>query len=54
LDLVLSLMPALCSYFGVVRGCPVDDTLVERIIDEVVLPVALRTSNERGPGDAAS
>lgn len=54
LDMVLSLMPALCSYFGVVRGCPVDEALVERIIDEVVLPVAHRTSNERGSGDAAS
>ena len=54
LDLVLALMPALCSYFGVVRGCPVDDAFVERVIDQVVLPVARHNPAERGSGDTAS
>ncbi len=54
LDLVLALLPALCSYFRVVRGHHLDDTFVERLIDEVVCPVAQHTANTRGPGDATS
>jgi AcrR family transcriptional regulator len=54
LDFVLALMPALCSYFGVVRGHHLDQDFVERLIDEVVYPVAQHTTNTRGPGDATS
>jgi AcrR family transcriptional regulator len=54
LDFVLALLPALCSYFGVVRGQHLDESFVERLIDEVVFPVAQRTTPKRGPGDATS
>jgi AcrR family transcriptional regulator len=56
LDFVLALLPALCSYFGAVRGQDLDQSFVERLIDEVVFPVAQRTSTStrRGPGDATS
>jgi AcrR family transcriptional regulator len=52
LDFVLALLPALCSYFGAVRGHHLDQAFVERLIDEVVFPVAQRTSPKRRPGDA--
>jgi AcrR family transcriptional regulator len=54
LDLVLALLPALCSHFGVVLGQQLDDAFVQRLIDEVVFPVAQRTSPQRWPGDATS
>jgi AcrR family transcriptional regulator len=54
LDFVLALLPALCSYFGAVRGQHLDDHFVERLIDEVVTPVAQRTTTERRPGDPIS
>jgi AcrR family transcriptional regulator len=54
LDFVLALLPALCSYFSVVRGHHLDQSFVERLIDEVVFPVAQRTATKRGPGDATS
>lgn len=54
IDLVLSLLPALCSHFGVVLGQRLDDAFVERLIDEVVFPVAQRTSPEPGSGVASS
>jgi AcrR family transcriptional regulator len=54
LDFVLALLPALCSYFGAVRGHHLDQRFVERLIDEVVFPVAQRTSTELGSGEATS
>jgi AcrR family transcriptional regulator len=52
---VLALLPAMCSYFGTLLGRPLDDKFVSRIIDEVVVPVAQRTtSQERGSGEAIS
>lgn len=53
LDFVLALLPALCSYFAVVRGHHLDKSFVERLIDEVVFPVAQRTPKRRS-GDATS
>jgi len=54
LDFVLALLPALCSYFGVVRGHHLDQGFVERLIDDVVFPVAQHTPTKRGSGDATS
>lgn len=52
-DLVLALLPAMCSHFGVVLGQELDDAFIERLIDEVVVPVAQRTSApKRGSGEA--
>jgi AcrR family transcriptional regulator len=53
IDLVLALLPALCSHFGVVLGQQLDDAFLDRLIDEVVFPVAQRTtSTRRGSGEA--
>lgn len=54
LDFVLALLPALCSYFGAVRGCQLDNDFVERLIDEVVFPVAQHPSIERSSGAVSS
>jgi AcrR family transcriptional regulator len=54
LDFVLALLPALCSYFGAVRGHHLGQSFVERLIDEVVFPVAQRTAPQRRTGLATS
>jgi AcrR family transcriptional regulator len=54
LDLVLALLPAMCSHFGVVLGQTLDEAFIERLIDEVVVPVAQRTATKRGSGEAIS
>jgi AcrR family transcriptional regulator len=55
IDLVLSLMPAMCSHFGVVLGQQLDEAFIDRLIDEVVIPVAQRApSTEREPGESFS
>lgn len=54
-DIVLALLPALSSHFSVFHGRKVDDAFIERLIDEVVLPVAQRTATpERGSREAIS
>jgi len=54
-DILLALLPALSSHFGVIHGREVDDAFIERLIDEVVLPVArCNASPERGSGEAIS
>jgi AcrR family transcriptional regulator len=55
IELVLTLLPALCSHYGVVLGKQLDQAFIERLIDEVVVPVAQRTSSpEPGSGEAIS
>jgi AcrR family transcriptional regulator len=54
IDLVLTLLPALCSHYGVVLGQQIDDAFVERLFDEVIVPVAQRTPHRRGSGGASS
>jgi AcrR family transcriptional regulator len=55
IDLVLALMPALCSHYGVVLGMQVDDDFIDRLIEEVVVPVAQRTtSTRRGSEESTS
>lgn len=40
LDLILSLLPAMCTYREAILGQPVDEAFVRHVIDDVVLPAA--------------
>lgn len=48
LDLLASLLPAMCSFRGHVVGLPVDRDFVATVIDQILLPAALG----RGAGSA--
>ncbi|MBA2533033.1 MAG: TetR/AcrR family transcriptional regulator [Nocardioidaceae bacterium] len=45
LDLVYTVLPALCSFHEFALGSPTDDRFVRRVIDHVVIPSACRTAD---------
>ncbi len=49
LDLVATVLPALCSYHEFVLGGEIDDDFVRRAIEHVVVPAACHTAENEAP-----
>ncbi|WP_426595006.1 TetR/AcrR family transcriptional regulator [Cellulomonas sp. McL0617] len=51
LEFVAAVAPAMISYRKIVAGLPVDDAFVARVIDSVILPLALRPVHQDAAPD---